>query len=586
MKKVMSYLLPYRLVLSWTLFVKFIASILDLFIPFILAIILDDIVPQKEPRLVYLWGGLMALCAAASVVSNIYANRLAATTSSKVTRSLRHDLFSRLINLSMAQFDAVSLSSAVSRLTTDTYNINIFLNRTQRMGVRAPILLVGGLVMTSILDVRMMLVLLLTVPIIGVIVYVVTKKSVPLYDKQQTVLDKLVRVLQENIVGVRVIKALSKTEHEKQRFDAVSGNLAEVSRKAGSVVALSNPLSSITLNLGLSLCVLLGAYLVNSGLSRPGSIIAFMHYFTIISHAMFGITRIFIMSSKGIASARRIEAILEMEEEQGQLDAVQGDSGYHVAFDNVSFSYNGVEDNLRDISFNLKQGETLGIIGATGSGKTTLTNLLLRLYDAQKGRILINGQDIRAIPRDTLAARVGVTFQSDFIMAATIRDNIAFFRDLTDEEILMAAKAAQAMEFINEKEGGLDYEVESRGNNLSGGQKQRLLIARALAGRPSLLILDDASSALDYRTDASLRKALAEGFRDTTSIIIAQRVSSIKGAHKILMLEDGQAIGYGSHEDLMRTCPPYREIAHTQMGAMGETLEEEGLALEGSAVYE
>jgi len=570
MKKVLAYLHPHRLALSWTLFVKFIASILDLFIPFILAIILDDIVPLKQPSLVVLWGGGMALCAALSVTLNIYANRTAALTSSRVTRSLRHDLFSRMIYLSMAQFDEVSLSSAVSRLTTDTYNINVFLNRTQRMGVRAPILLIGGLILTSILDIRLTLVLALTLPVIAAIVYFVTKKSVPLFDKQQTVLDKMVRVLQENIVGVRVIKALSKTDYEKERFDGVSGKLAEVARQAGSVVAVSNPLSAITLNLGLSACVLAGAYLVNSGLSRPGSIIAFMNYFTIISHAMMGITRIFIMSSKGIASARRIEQILEMEEDQPLLPGDRHNSPYHVQFDDVCFSYNGVEDNLCGISFALKQGETLGIIGATGSGKSTLAGLLLRLYDVEQGRILLDGRDIRSIPREDLSDRVGVTFQSDFIMAATIRDNIAFFRDLTDEEILRAAEAAQAMEFINEKEGGLNYEVESRGNNLSGGQKQRLLIARALAGKPDLLILDDASSALDYRTDASLRKALAQGFPGTTSIIIAQRVSSIKGAHHILMLEDGRAIGQGTHDELMRTCPPYRDIAITQMGAMGD----------------
>ncbi|NLM85969.1 MAG: ABC transporter ATP-binding protein [Clostridiales bacterium] len=579
MKKIFSYLKPHRGALTYTLFVKFLASMMDLFIPFILAIILDDIVPQRKPSLIYLWGGGMALCAILSITLNIYANRMAAATSGKVTRKLRHDLFKKLGDTSMAQFDRVSLSSAVSRLTTDTYNINQFLNRTQRMGARAPILLIGGLILTSILDIRLTLVLALTLPIITLIIFFVTRYSVPLYDKQQTVLDKMVRVMQENIVGVRVIKALSKTPYEQRRFDGVNQQLSEVARKAGGVVALSNPLSSLTLNLGLTAVVLTGAYLVNAGLSRPGSIIAFMNYFTIISNAMMGITRIFIMSSKGIASARRIEEVLDLPEDQPLLLAEAEDSPWHIEFDHVSFSYNGVEDNLTDISFRLKQGQTLGIIGATGSGKTTLTNLLLRLYDPSSGRVLLNGRDLRSIPREELSAQVGVAFQSDFMMAATIRENIAYFRDIAESDLMDAIKSAQAEDFIMATKDALNHQVESRGNNLSGGQKQRLLIARALANKPSLLILDDASSALDYRTDAGLRRALSHHHSGTTSVIIAQRVSSIKGADLILVLDDGKVIGQGNHEHLMAACPPYREIADIQMSAFdGMNGEENGVS--------
>lgn len=571
MKTILNYLRPHTLALTWTMIVKFIASMLDLLIPFILAIILDEVVPQKDARLIYLWGGGMALCAVLSITFNVYANRLAAITSGKVTKSLRHDLFKKLGELSMSQFDRVSLSSAVSRLTTDTYNINVFLNRTQRMGVRAPILLIGGLILTSILDLRLTLILFLTLPVISFIIYTVTKKSVPLYDRQQTILDRMVRVLQENIVGVRVIKALSKTNYEMERFDSVNQELSETSRKAGSVVALSNPLSSLTLNLGLSMVVLAGAFLVNRGLSRPGSIIAFLNYFTIISGAMMGITRIFIMSSKGIASAKRIEEVLIMENDQPVLEETErSDSPAHIIFDQVSFSYNGIENNLEDISFSLQKGQTLGIIGATGSGKTTLASLLLRLYDVTSGSIKINGRDIREIPPETLSKNTGVAFQSDFIMAATIKENIAYFREIDEEKIQKAARDAQAEDFILATKGQYDHEVEARGNNLSGGQKQRLLIARALAGQPDLLILDDASSALDYRTDANLRKALSASYADTTKIIIAQRVSSIMGADLILVLDDGKIIGKGRHQELMKACPAYREIAVTQMDAMEE----------------
>ena len=565
MKHVLSYLKPHTWALTRTMIVKFMGSMMDLFIPFILAIIIDDVVPQRQPHLVYLWGGGMALCAGLSVTFNIMANRMAAVTSGKVTLKLRHDLFKKLGELSMAQFDSISLSSAVSRLTTDTYNINQFLNRTQRIGVRAPILLIGGLILTSILD----------APdagagadaaVIALIVFVVTKIRAAIRQAAAGAGQHGARDAGEHRGRARH-QGAGQNAHEQQRFDDVNKNLAEVGRKAGSVVAASNPLSSLTLNLGLAVVVLVGAYTVNSGLSRPGSIIAFLNYFTIISGAMMGITRIFIMSSRGIASARRIEEVLQMEADQPQLPAHKQQTPWHIAFEDVSFSYNGVENNISNITFRLKQGQTLGIIGATGSGKTTLTNLLLRLYDVTSGTIYIDGQDIRSLDPVTLSDQTGIAFQSDFIMAATIRDNVAYFRDISDEDIWQALRTAQAEEFVRATADGLLHQVESRGNNLSGGQKQRLLIARALANKPRLLILDDASSALDYRTDAALRRDLSQQHQNTTSIIIAQRVSSIKGADQILVLEDGRAIGQGTHDELMRTCDTYRDIAQVQMGA-------------------
>ncbi|NLD52146.1 MAG: ABC transporter ATP-binding protein [Clostridiales bacterium] len=569
MKYMLRYLAPHKFRLLVTMVIKFFAAMMDLLIPFLLARIIDVVVPQRQPRQIWLWGGAMALCAVLSVLTNVGANRMAAITSGRITRALRHDLFSKVTQLSMAQLDSLTLSSAVSRLTTDTYNINQFLNRTQRIGVRAPILLVGGIIMTTLLDARLTLVLVLTMPIISAVIYLVTKRSVPLYTRQQTMIDRMVRVVQENITGVRIIKALSKSKDEQQRFDGVNRQLADVGQRAGQVVALSNPLTSLALNLGLTGVVLAGAWLVNKGLSSTGSIIAFLNYFTIISMAMMGLTRVFIMSSKGAASAQRIQEVLTLPEDLQLIAASPEQSPWHVQFDRISFSYNQVENNLQDISFSLRRGQTLGILGATGSGKTTIVNLLLRLYDVDSGRILINGQDIRSLPPEVLRQRVGVAFQSDFILAGTIRDNIRYWRDIPEEKLWQAAEDAQAASFIRETEHGMDHTVEVRGNNLSGGQKQRLLIARALAGDPDLLILDDASSALDYRTDAALRRALSRRQHPTTTVIIAQRISSIKGADHILMLDDGHAIGYGTHAQLMESCTPYRKIAQIQMGAEG-----------------
>ena len=569
MKTLLLYLKPHTAVMAWTMFIKFTAAMVELFIPSILARLIDEAVPSGNRGQIFIWGGVMIGCAAAAFITNIYANRMAALTSGRVTLTLRHDLFSKISYLSMAQIDRLTLSSAISRLTTDTYNINQFLNRTQRMGVRAPILLIGGLIMTLGMDVRLTLVLVATLPLISLIIYGVTVRSVPMYAKQQRVLDRMVRVMQENITGVRIIKALSKSRYEKERFDSVNNELSDVNQRAGRIVALSNPLTSMTLNLGLTAVVAAGAYLVNLGQSSTGTIIAFLNYFAIISQAMMGITRIFIMSSKGAASAARIEEVLRQPQAMETLPAPSGDQTFHVQFDHVSFSYSHIEDNLSDISFALKPGETLGILGATGSGKTTLINLLLRLYDVDSGRILINGRDIRTLSAGELRGRIGVAFQNDFILASRIGDNIRYYRDIPDEQVQQAVGAAQAAGFIAGKPGGLDYMVAAKGNNLSGGQKQRLLVARALAGKPELLILDDASSALDYRTDAALRRALHEGYAQTTSIIVAQRISSIMGADHILVLEEGQTIGYGRHEELMRTCPTYREIAQTQMGAQG-----------------
>ena len=559
----------------WTMTVKFFAAMMDLIIPSLLARIIDQAVPSGDTRQIYFWGGLMVICAVLAISSNVYANRMAAATSGKVTLKVRQDLFSKLSHLSMAQFDSVTLSSAISRLTSDTYNINQFLNRSQRMGVRAPILLIGGLIMTLSLDFRLTLVLVLSLPFIFLIVYLITKKSVPLYTRQQGILDNLVRVTQENISGIRIIKALSKTGYEQERFDGVNRSLADTSQRAGRISALSNPLTSLTLNIGLTLVVLAGAYLANRGLSSPGTIIAFLNYFTLISMAMMGITRIFIMLSRGISSARRVAEVLaipqDMAVEEAEKDIADAP---HIVFDRVSFGYNDKGPALENISFTLRQGETLGIIGATGSGKTTLIKLLMRLYDPGSGSIRVKGRNIKSIPTRELREGTGVVFQNDFVIADTLRENIRYYRDIPDKRLWQAAEDAQAADFIRSFEGGLDYRVAQKGNNLSGGQRQRLLIARALAGQPELLILDDSSSALDYRTDAALRKALARGYKNTTAVIIAQRVSSIMNADRILVLDEGREIGFGTHRELMENCKMYKEIATTQMGAQGGELYE------------
>jgi len=331
------------------------------------------------------------------------------------------------------------------------------------------------------------------------------------------------------------------------------------------VTSITGPVTTAVLNLGLTLVVLFGAFRVNSGEVEGSVIVASLQYFVMILNAMLATTRIFILWSKGEASAKRVADVLALPEDLAVEPAgAPEQAAPHIEFRNVSFSYTGGEKNIENLNFSLQHGQTLGILGGTGSGKSTILNLLMRLYDVQEGQILIDGQDIRTIEPQTLRKKFGVVFQNDFITEGTIAHNIRFFRPLTDEDLEQAARHAQA-DFIAEKKGQMDAEVVVRGNNLSGGQKQRLLIARALAAKPEILVLDDASSALDYRTDANLRKALRENYRDTTTVLVTQRVSSLRHAELILVLDDGQVIGMGDHQQLMDTCEEYRLIANTQM---------------------
>ena len=578
------YIHPYWGYIFLTVLIKFTGAAMELLIPYLMEIMLDEKVPAGHLQDIFLYGGMMLLCAAGCLGMNVLANRMSAVSSGKITQSIRHDLFEKLQSLSARQLDELTVPSAESRLTSDTYNVNQLLGRIQRLGIRAPILLIGGGIMMLKMDWILALILLGLLPAIGLVVYLVTKTSNPLYTKQQSVLDRVVRTVQENITGSRVVKALSKTDYEKERFHRINQELTDVDVKAGVITAVSNPFSTLVLNLGLTLVVLVGAYRVNSGEIPGGVIVAFLQYFTMILNAMLGITRIFVIWSKGEASAKRVAEVLELPEDltvqpepeketvpetEVHVDSDRTSDAPHIEFREVSFSYTGIGKNIENLSFCLGHGQTLGILGPTGSGKSTILYLLLRLYDPESGSILINGKDIRTIPYEELRSMFGIVFQNDFITEGTIEDNIRFFRDMTEEAVTRAAEDAQA-EFIHEKEGGFQAEVMIRGSNLSGGQKQRLLIARALADDPQILILDDASSALDYKTDSRLRQALRRNHRDTTTVIVAQRISSLQHADLILVLSSDGVLDMGNHDQLMERCEEYRMIAEVQMGSRKE----------------
>jgi len=568
MKRVFGYLKRFAGRMTVGFCIKVIGTFAELMLPYILSHILKNVI-GKSVREIIVWGVLMILCSAVACVMNITANRMAAKVSRNFAEDVRRDLFARTLKLSAAQTDRFTIPSLESRITSDTYNVHHFVNMIQRLGVRAPIMLVGGITITMFMDASLSLVMVAVLPLIFVTVYFISKNGVPLYTKVQHAVDNMIRVVREDAQGIRVIKALSKTDYEHRRYDAVNRALVKDEKRAGIIMGSVNPIMTFFMNAGSVAVIVLAGYRVKGGLSEPEVVIAFMQYFTLISMAMMSVTRMFVMFTKSAASARRIAEVLDTEEDLGvksKEEYPDMDTDAHIRFNNVTFSYNGKKDNVSEIDISVPKGGSLGIIGATGSGKSTLIKLLLRFYDTDKGGVYINGEDIRTIPKNRLYAMFGTALQYDFLYADSIEENIRFGRDISKEDIRRAAKIAQADGFICEFEDGYEHMLSQHGTNISGGQKQRVLISRALAAKPDILILDDSSSALDYKTDATLRKALAENMSDTTLVTVAQRVSSVKDCGVIIVMDEGRIIGKGTHEELLVSCPEYREISESQMG--------------------
>ena len=559
------YLKPHIRRASLGVICKFLGTLMDLLIPWLLAYTLDHVVPLEDTGKILLYGGAMLLSSLLAWIGNIFANRVAAGVARDCTRQIRHDLFQKITHLTSGEIDRFTIPSLISRMTTDTYNIYRMIGMMQRIGIRAPILLIGGIIVTMTLDAALSALLVAMLPFLALVVWLISRKGVPLYSALQTRVDQLTRIVRENLTGIRVIKALSKTEDEKKRFGITNHAVSASETKAASVMAVNAPTMQFLMNMGLVLVIVIGARRVHAGETGSGNIIAFLSYFTIILNAMLTITRILTMYSRALASARRVDEVLSGQEEaSSSVQPAEDAAAPHIVFDCVSFSYNKKAMDVKDISFSLGRGQRLGILGPTGAGKSTLVRLLLRLYDPDQGRILINGADIRDMPLKTLRGRFGVVFQNDALFRGTVGENIHLGRSVSMEEVEKAIQDAQAA-FIAEK-GGLDAQVVSRGQNLSGGQQQRILLARALAGSPEILILDDAASALDFRTEAALRSALRHHYPDTTVITIAQRISAIMHCDLILVMEEGVIQGAGSHDELMASSPLYREIAQLQLG--------------------
>ena len=580
MKMIFRYMRVYWLSITIGMLLKLTAAFAELMLPYILEHMIDHVVPQKNITNICLWGGLMVVSSIITWQLNMRSNRNAVDNAHRVSYDVRRDLFNKTMQLSGSQFDQFTLPSLTSRMTSDSYNVQNFVRALQTLFVRAPIMLVGGIIVTMSMDVVLSGILCAIVPVLLTVVVTISRKGIPLYENVQKRLDNVVRAMRENITGIRVIKALSKTEYEKKRFHQYNTEMANTDIRTGTFMAIPGPFMQLCLNVGLTLVVFVGASRVNSGAMKPGVILAFLTYFNMILQSIMAINRMFMMISKASASADRIDAVLKTEEDLTPVEGLEVRPELpFIHFSNVNFRYQRAETDgdfhgqdqeqvLDNISFSIKRGESLGIIGPTGCGKTTIVNLLMRFYDADSGEIYIDGQDVRSYDKKALHQKFGVVFQNDIVFNDTLENNIAFGRDLTQEDLRRAIEDAVAAEFIDDLDDGLQHEAAIKGANLSGGQKQRVLISRALAAKPEILILDDSSSALDYKTDAQLRSAIFGRYNNASVIMVAQRVSSIMSMTNILVMDNGRCIGYGSHQHLLETCETYRNIYENQMGSI------------------
>ena len=582
MRELGKYVKKYTGRISLGVFLKLLAAGAELLIPYVLEYLIDEVAPRENVTEIILYGLIMVVLAFAVRETNVRGNRIGAGVSKDCTYEIRRDLFEKSMSLSGKQTDEVGLPSLISRMTSDSYNIQNFLRAAQAMGIRAPMLLLGGIIVTFTMDTGLALILAIMAPVLIALVVFVSFKGIPLYKKVQSKVDDIVRVMRENITGIRVVKALSKEDYERNRYRRVNNDLTKTDIIASIVMSLPGPMMQLFLNGGLTLVVYVGAIRVNAGVTKPGVILAFLTYFNMVLMGVMGLNRIFMMMSRANASAARIFSIINLPEDLVTIPESEGaktDRKGYIVFDHVDYSYNKLEEGdkdelsgedrqktLYDIDFEIKKGGSLGIIGATGAGKTTIFNLLMRFYDADKGHVFVDGKDVRTYDKKKLHSMFGSVFQNDVLLTGNIKDNIIFGREADDETVMNAAEDARAAVFISKYDDDFDHEVTKLGSNLSGGQKQRVMISRALAGDPDILLLDDSSSALDYKTDSEVRKAIREKHAGTTLLVVAQRISSIMSLDEILVLDEGHIIGRGTHKELLASCKEYKEIYETQMG--------------------
>lgn len=548
---------------------KFLEACFELTVPVIMAHIIDTGIAGSDREYILKMCGLLVLMGILGLCSALTAQFFAAKAAYGFGTAVRRDMFKKINSLSMSQLDKFGASSLITRITGDINRAESGVNMFLRLFLRSPFIVIGAMAAALMLDARAAVVFLVAVPVMGLLIYILMHISVPFYKKAQTSLDRVSQITRENMTGVRVIRAFSRQGAEIENFSDANAELMSINEKVGSISALMNPLTYIVVNLAIAAVLWVGGIRVNVGDMQQGEVVAMVNYLTQILVAMLVLAQLIVTLTKATASGTRIAEVLELQPDMPDnvADAKAADSCNTVLeFDNVSFEYSGSKENaLSGISFKLNRGQNIGIIGGTGSGKSTLVNLIPRFYDVTSGSVKIDGTDVRNMSFKQLRDKIGYVPQKASLLTGTIRENMRWRNEAADDsEIIEALKTAQAYDFIFEK-GGLDTSVSQEGKNFSGGQRQRLTIARALVSSPEILILDDSSSALDLMTEARLRRALSTANPNMTQVIVSQRISTIRDADLILVLDDGSAVGIGTHKELLENCEIYREICATQI---------------------
>lgn len=548
---------------------KLLEAIFELIVPLVMASIIDVGVANRNTDYVLKMGGLMVLLGVVGLCSALVCQYNASVASQGTGTKIRNALFKHINTLSHKELDKLGTPSLITRMTNDINQVQNAVAMLIRLVIRAPFLVIGAMVMAMIINLKLSLIFFAAGILIALVLYFVMSKSVPFFKAIQKKLDKVSLVSRENLSGNRVIRAFSKQKQEQQRFDEISDDLSSTSIKIGKLSALLSPVTYVITNLAIVLIVWFGSKDANGGRIMSGDIIALVNYMTQILLAMVVVANLVVLFTKASASAARINQIFETKStvtENPKTHLSPDKNAPKIEFDNVSFSYSKGKNALEDISFKVNRGETVGIIGGTGSGKSTLINLIPRFYDATEGSVLVDGENVKDYPFSLLRKQIGVVPQQSVLFSGTVRDNMKWQNEnATDEEILKALEIAQAKDFVLEKPMGLDAPVTQGGKNFSGGQRQRLCIARAIVSKPEILILDDSFSALDFATDAALRKALKEQTENMTVIIVSQRCSTIKNSDLILVLDDGRLVGKGKHRELFESCKAYEEICLSQL---------------------
>ncbi|MFM1651060.1 ABC transporter ATP-binding protein [Brevibacillus sp. B_LB10_24] len=569
MIKLFRYIKPYRWLVAAVLLLIFLQTLSDLFLPTLMADIVDIGIVNGDTPYILKIGGFMLLVAAGGVLCSVTASFLSSRVSAGFGQRLRSMVFSHVTNFSLQEFDKIGTASLITRTTNDITQVQQVLNMMLRMMVMAPLMCIGGIIMAVSKDAKLSLVLVVVIPVLVAVIAFFAAKGMPLFKAIQVKLDKLNLVLRENLTGIRVIRSFNRIDREKQRFDEANLDLTNTSVKVNRLMASLMPTMMLILNLSTIAIIWFGGIRIDNGHMQVGALMAFIQYAMQILFSLLMVTMIFVMIPRAAASAVRINEVLEMDpdiKDGEQLQETDGKKGY-VEFRDVTFSYPGAEKPaLSNISFQARPGEVTAIIGGTGSGKSTLISLIPRFYDVDSGSVLVDGVDVREMSQASLRERIGFVPQKAVLFTGTIAENIRYGKeDATDEEIRHAAETAQATEFISEMKDGFDSVIAQGGMNVSGGQKQRLSIARALVRRPEIYVFDDSFSALDFKTDAKLRAALKEETGESTVMIVAQRVSTVMDADRIIVLDEGKIAGIGTHRELLDSCSVYREIVSSQL---------------------